>query len=47
MRQQRCFVIASLRLSSGLPDAYTQAHLFEALARIDKTLDAGLEVERN
>jgi hypothetical protein len=31
----------------GASDAYTQAHLFEALARIDKTLDAGLEAERN
>ena len=32
---------------SGASDAYTQAHLFEALARIDKTLEAGLEAERN
>ena len=32
---------------SGASDAYTQAHLFEALARIDKTLDAGLKAERN
>ncbi|MCH7890817.1 MAG: zinc-dependent metalloprotease, partial [Gemmatimonadetes bacterium] len=30
---------------SGASDAYTQAHLFEALARIDKTLEAGLEAE--
>ena len=28
-------------------DGYTQAHLFEALARIDKTLEAGLEAEGN
>ena len=32
---------------SGASDAYTQAHLFEALARIDKTLEAGLEAEGN
>ncbi|MCH8810880.1 MAG: zinc-dependent metalloprotease [Gemmatimonadetes bacterium] len=32
---------------SGASDVYTQAHLFEALARIDKTLDAGLEAERD
>jgi hypothetical protein len=32
---------------SGALDGYTQAHLFEALARIDKTLEAGLEAERN
>jgi len=32
---------------SGATDAYTQAHLFEALARVDKTLDAGLEAENN
>ena len=32
---------------SGALDAYTQAHLFEALARIDKTLEAGLEAESN
>ena len=31
----------------GASDAYTQAHLFEALARIDKTLEAGLEAEGN
>ena len=31
----------------GASDGYTQAHLFEALARIDKTLDAGLEAEAN
>ena len=29
----------------GASDAYTQAHLFEALARIEKTLEAGLEAE--
>ncbi len=28
-------------------DGYTQAHLFEALARIDKALEAGLEAEGN
>ena len=28
-------------------DGYTRAHLFEALARIDKTLEAGLEAEGN
>jgi hypothetical protein len=28
-------------------DGYTRAHLFEALARIDKTLEAGLEAESN
>ena len=32
---------------SGASDAYTRAHLFEALARIDKTLEAGLEAEAN
>jgi hypothetical protein len=32
---------------SGASDAYTRAHLFEALARIDKTLEAGLEAEGN
>lgn len=32
---------------SGASDGYTQAHLFEALARIDKTLEAGLEAEGN
>ena len=32
---------------SAASDAYTQAHLFEALARIDKTLEAGLEAEGN
>jgi hypothetical protein len=32
---------------SGASDGYTRAHLFEALARIDKTLEAGLEAERN
>ena len=32
---------------SSASDVYTQAHLFEALARIDKTLDAGLEAERD
>ena len=32
---------------SGASDVYTQAHLFEALARINKTLDAGLEAERD
>jgi hypothetical protein len=32
---------------AGALDGYTQAHLFEALARIDKTLDAGLEAEAN
>jgi len=32
---------------SGASDVYTRAHLFEALARIDKTLEAGLEAERN
>jgi hypothetical protein len=32
---------------SGALDAYTQAHLFEALARVDKTLEAGLEAEGN
>ena len=32
---------------SEAADAYTQAHLFEALARIDKTLEAGLEAESN
>ena len=31
----------------GASDDYTRAHLFEALARIDKTLDAGLEAEGN
>ncbi len=31
----------------GASDGYTQAHLFEALARIDKTLEAGLEAEGN
>tara|TARA_B100000953_G_C17972734_1_gene406635 strand:+ start:23 stop:904 length:882 start_codon:yes stop_codon:yes gene_type:complete len=31
----------------GVSDVYTQAHLFEARARINKTLDAGLEAERN
>jgi len=31
----------------GASDGYTQAHLFEALARIDKTLEAGLEAESN
>ena len=31
----------------GASDGYTRAHLFEALARIDKTLDAGLEAEAN
>ena len=31
----------------GALDGYTQAHLFEALARIDKTLEAGLEAEGN
>ncbi|HIF07778.1 MAG TPA: DUF5117 domain-containing protein [Gemmatimonadetes bacterium] len=28
-------------------DGYTRAHLFEALARVDKTLEAGLEAEAN
>ena len=28
-------------------DGYTRAHLFEALARVDKTLEAGLEAESN
>ena len=32
---------------SRASDDYTRAHLFEALARIDKTLEAGLEAERN
>ena len=32
---------------SAASDRYTQAHLFEALARIDKTLEAGLEAEDN
>ena len=32
---------------AGASDGYTQAHLFEALARIDKTLEAGLEAEGN
>jgi len=32
---------------SGASDGYTRAHLFEALARIDKTLEAGLEAEAN
>ena len=31
----------------GASDGYTRAHLFEALARIDKTLEAGLEAEAN
>jgi len=31
----------------GASDPYTRAHLFEALARIDKTLEAGLEAEGN
>ena len=31
----------------GASDGYTQAHLFEAMARIDKTLEAGLEAEGN
>ena len=31
----------------GASDGYTRAHLFEALARIDKTLEAGLEAEGN
>ena len=31
----------------GASDGYTRAHLFEALARIDKTLEAGLEAESN
>jgi hypothetical protein len=32
---------------AGALDGYTRAHLFEALARIDKTLEAGLEAEEN
>ncbi len=32
---------------AGGGDAYTQAHLMEAAARIDKALDAGLEAEGN
>ena len=32
---------------AGASDAYTRAHLFEALARIDKALEAGLEAEGN
>jgi hypothetical protein len=32
---------------AGASDGYTQAHLFEALARIDKALEAGLEAEGN
>jgi hypothetical protein len=32
---------------SSASDGYTRAHLFEALARIDKTLEAGLEAEDN
>ncbi len=32
---------------AGASDGYTRAHLFEALARIDKTLEAGLEAEAN
>ena len=32
---------------SAASDGYTQAHLFEALARIDKALEAGLEAEGN
>ena len=38
------------RIDAAQPGAlggYTQAHLFEALARIDKTLEAGLEAEGN
>ena len=31
----------------GSADAYTQAHLMEAAARIEKALDAGLQVEGN
>ena len=31
----------------GASDGYTRAHLFEAIARIDKTLEAGLEAEGN
>ena len=31
--------------SASSTDAYTQAHLAEAVARIDKALDAGLEAE--
>ena len=32
---------------AGASDGYTRAHLFEALARIDKALEAGLEAEGN
>ena len=32
---------------AGASDGYTQAHLLEALARIDKALEAGLEAEGN
>ena len=32
---------------AGASDGYTRVHLFEALARIDKALEAGLEAEGN